>query len=237
MTRLFPLAVLALVGCTSNLDIGAGAAGLGGVDVYEKQFEWSEPEVCKTFLHRRIYDEAARVVSYEATAAGRELTATYEVDAGAALPLAIEIADDTGPLVSLRSSAKDLEVRDAQGEIALRVSGYADGPGETIERTQRSIEADSLDLLACTLPMRAELGYVPGFVRNIRDASSPTADGVVGSSSDAAQLVPWDGATTLLGAWVRQGMCLRVAGGAVDWHCGCFEVRDPVVGVVRGDCP
>ncbi len=237
MMRMFALATFALSGCAADLDIGSGASGLGGIDVYEKQFEWTEPEVCQTFLHRRVYDEAARVVSYEASAAGQELTATYEVDESNALPLAIEIAGDAGPLMSLRSSATDLEVRGASGELALRVTRYVDGPGEVVDRAPYAVEAETLALLACTLPMRTELGYVPGFVRNVRDAVGPNADGVAGSTSDAAQLVPWEGATTLLGAWVRQGMCLRVTDGAVDWHCGCFEVRAPVVGVVRGDCP
>jgi hypothetical protein len=237
MTRIIPVALFALAACTSELDIGAGAAALGGVDVYEKHFAWTEPEVCHTFLHRRVYDEAARVVSYEATALDRELTATYEVDEHAALPLAIEIGDENGPLVSLRASAQELQVRDAHGELALRVVGYAEGPGETVERTQRPIESAALALLACTLPMRAELGYVPGFIRNIRDAVAPTSDGVAGASSEPAPLVPWEGPVTLLGAWVRQGMCLRATDGAVDWRCGCFEVRDPIVGVVRGDCP
>ena len=116
--------------------------------------------------------------------------------------------------------------------------GYAEGPDETIERTPRPVAAASFALLACTLPMRAELGHVPGFVRNIRGAITPNADGVGGSSAEATPLVPWESPVSLLGSWVRQGMCLHsAADGSVDWHCGCFVVRDPIVGVVSGDCP
>jgi hypothetical protein len=239
MSSLITLLALAVpaIGCTSELEVGSGAAGLGGVDVYEKQFAWTEPEACQTYLHRRVYDEDARVVSYEATALDRELTATYLVDEAAALPLGIEISDHQGTLVTLRASAENLEVRDAHGELALKVLGYAEGPDETIERTQRPVDAASFALLSCTLPMRTELGRVPWFVRNVRDAITPNSAGVGGSSAEATPLVPWNSPVSLLGAWVRQGLCLRTcADGLVDWKCACFEVRDPIVGIVRGDC-
>lgn len=234
------LSVLALApasGCIADLDVGANTNALGGVDVYEKEFAWSEPEACQTFLHRRIYDEDARVVSYEALAQNHELTATYEADVRAPRPLSLELGDDRGTLLSLRASAEDLEVRDAHGEVVLHVVGYTEGRGETIVRTQRPVDAAPLALLSCTLPMRTELGYVPGFVRNIRDAIAPTSQGVGGSTSETAPLVSWNSSVSLLGAWLRQGLCLHAApDGSLDWQCGCFEVRDPLVGVVRGDC-
>lgn len=229
MTRLLLLAALA--GCTAPLEVGSGSAGLGGIDVYEKQFSWTEPEQCETFLHRRVYDEQARIVSYEA-----ERTISYMIDEADALPLAIAVDGDDGQ-VTLRASETDLEVRGAGGALALRIADYATGAGHVIDRAPVVIDPATLSLLACTLPMRTELGYVPGFVRNIRDASPPGADGVTGSSSEITPVLQWDGKTSFVGAWVRQALCLQAApDGGVEWSCGCFEVANPVVGVVRGHC-
>lgn len=235
LTRLMMLTALVMpgAGCGSGLDVGSGAAGLGGIDVYEKQFSWEEPELCETFLHRRVYDERAHVVSYEA-----ELTITYTVDEGAALPLGVEIYGDDGPLLSLHASENTLEVRGADDALALRVANYTEGTGDVTERATTPIDPASLSLLSCTLPMRTELGYVPGFVRNLRDAAAPGTNGVTGTSAETTPLLPWTGELSLLGAWVRQGMCLHSAGdGAVDWNCTCFEIANPVAGVVRGHCP
>lgn len=219
--------------CGAGLDVGSGAEGLGGVDVYEKQFTWEEPERCETFLHRRIYDEEARVVSYES-----DLTITYTIDETSALPLGVDVDGRDGSMLSLRASEDTLEVRGDGGALALRVAGYGQGEGTVTARSVMAADPEALLLLSCTLPMRTELGYVPGFVRNLRDASAPGATGVSGSTSESPPLLPWDSEVSLLGAWARQGICLDLASdGGLDWSCGCFEISNPVAGVVRGNCP
>lgn len=237
--RTIILATTALTGagCTDLLDIGSDSAGLGVVDVYGQQFTWQVPEPCATFLHRRAYDERARIVTYDANLGGHELSVTYFIDETATLPLGVELAQEGVSLASLWASAEVLEVRDADGEVALRVAGYTAGSGTTESLASLAVSSQALGLLKCALPMRPDLGYVPSFVRNLRDSNAPDGVGVVGSSADRPALLPdWNSAVSVLGAWVRQGSCLTSHDGLLGWNCPCFSILDPIAGLITGDC-
>lgn len=236
MTERFAILLLTFTAaCTTDFSIGSSSDRLGVVEVYESAFEWTAPEACDIVVHRRSYDDPAQVISYDVTLGGRELSATYAIATQATHPLAIDLADHDGIIASLEASEDELVVRDAVGELAISVGGYASGPGVVNKHAPLALPGAAIMLLRCTLPMRTELGYVPGFVRNRRGSQNPNADGVVGSSTTGEPLLEW--ALSPLGAWVRQGMCLTTDDeGSATWRCGCFRVVDPIAGEVNGEC-
>jgi hypothetical protein len=234
-------------GCAADPGIAGESAPQGVSQKYERSFSWGSPAPCDVFLHRRIVDEEARVVEYDARIGGRELAAIYSIDPDASLPLAVAVVEARGaPILLAAADDHRLQVMAPDGAMALEVADYDDpssgaspvsGPAAT-----DAADPDALALLRCALPIRAELGYVPAFLLNRAVAGHVAGQPDIGQSSAETQplLGSWDGQVTVLGAWVLQGMCLRIDGGAggagLEWGCGCFELDDPIAGTVIGTC-
>ena len=67
MMRKLAIALVLYAGCAGDpSDVVGGPQKIAVVDTYEKDFAFETPVPCKLLLHRRITDDEARYVEYDA---------------------------------------------------------------------------------------------------------------------------------------------------------------------------
>jgi len=200
------------------------------VDEYERRFTFSEPTPCDLFLHRRITDEAARIVEYDAKMATGERSLVYSIVKDDPLPLKAALYH--GNKETFRVELADHALRvDADGSPVLSVTGY---DLDAFATAAHAIDDDAgLALLACALPVHKELGAIPQFLLNRTSGGrDPNQPDVSQTSTSQQPILDWKGRVTLLGAYVLAGACLHTQ----DWQCPCLRYHDDIVGSVVGQC-
>lgn len=230
-TRAVAAAGLALAACAVD-EGGIGSQDQHDVvaDVYEREVAWPAPAACRAYLHQRVVDYVSYHVEYRAELDGDALAIVYGVRPEEARPLAVEVhAAGRGLLLALAADDATLEVAGAGGAPLLAVDGYTTRTADLAAAAP--LDPRALAALRCILPARAELGWVPGFLRNRREGAP--VGGVGQSSSAAPAVIPWDADLGLIGALARASLCLQPEG----WACGCFTLDDPIAGAVTGACP
>lgn len=215
------LSLLPLTATACAIDpIGSDEERVAVVDQYGREFRWDAPEACTVFLDRRITDQEARVVEYLARVDGAPASILYALHEGSELPVRVEVYAPGGAHLAIALDEERLVARGRDGEVALEVVGYAGGPDATEITVAAPIdEAALLALTACALPLRAELGPVPPFLRN-QDVPGRLSDDpdVSQGSSDARPILPWSGRASILGALLLQAACTQPDG----WACPCL---------------
>lgn len=241
MTRfelIFPLGSLLLFGCMSTdpeTGVQPGTDSIAVTEEYEQRFVWSEPVPCDVFLHRRMTDESARIVEYDARIGDREYSIMYSIQESDDLPLRVDLVGvNNDELFSLVADEETVRVLDEHGEVAFEVQGYAGPRGQTEVRDSGSIDAaGGLQLLACALPVRAQLGSVPAFLQNRASGGQLPSDPDVVAQPDAtAPIIDWQSKLAFLGVYLLGAACTQPGG----WDCACFEWDDQLAGKVTGWC-
>jgi hypothetical protein len=229
------------LGCAVD-PVGRQGSKIAVVDSYERDYSWTDPVPCELFLHRRVIDEEARFVEYDARIDGMEISAIYSIDAKAARPVIVEVyrgsPGSAQQSLHVEAAGHDLEVISDAG-LMMVVSGY-DGPSDSTTIQPRSVidDREGLTLLACALPVRTELGPVPQFLLNRssggRDPENPD---VSQSSSNEAPILNWTGAVSIAGAYLLEGACLlHGSQEKAGWDCPCLTGFESIAGPVNGWC-
>lgn len=222
--RLIACVVASSAACAAPLDVGSDEEGVAVVDRYEREFAWSSPDACRVYLDQRVTDQDARVVEYAAELDGEPVSIVYRLDEAAPRPVRVDVFAAAGPTLSAELDADHLVVRGADGEVALAVDGYGRGPADTLVDAVAPIdEASLLAVARCALPLRAELGPVPPFLRN-QDVPGRLGDApdVSQGTSDPPPILAWDGPVSILGALLLQAACTQPDG----WACPCLDWSD-----------
>jgi hypothetical protein len=222
------------LGCAGTPPVHSDHASVQVIEEYERDIAYTDPVQCNVFLHRRIIDDVARIVEYDARVHDQELSVTYSIEKGSPAPLKVSVYR-SAPGVFLESQASDHQLTVlVQNQPTLTVDAY-DGSSSMPVQGSQSVQDDAvLELLGCVLPMRAELGAIPAFLLN--RASSGALDGqpnISHQSSADQPILDWHGNVSMLGAFLLQGVCLR----SDAWSCPCFQWKDSIVGEVHGWCP
>lgn len=216
-------------------DAHSQADPIAVVEVYERHFRWTDPVPCEVFLHRRITDESARIVEYDARIGEREYSILYSVRSEDSHPLRVDVFEVTGGEgFSLEANEDTVRRLGLDGSLELEVFGYGAGRQHTNVRVVVESDADAARaLLGCALPLRGELGAVPQFLRN-RGAGGqvPGAPDIVALPGDAPPILEWRGALSFAGVFLREAACTTAGG----WSCPCFRWHDPIAGTVDGWC-
>lgn len=229
---------LVAVGCS-------GAPGIVGmvsshdsvVKLYAQDVQFDAPRACDVYLERRITDENARTVEYDAKINGHEASVVYSIVATDPYPLQVALYDATGMnTLTIGIADHTIEVLDGAANVVRVIDAYDGAQEDTTVRDSGQLDdSDGLTLLGCALADRKALGDVPAFLRNLASGGQVPGQPDVGQSSENAPpvLPDWKGGVSLLGAfWLASG-CL----GAEGWQCGCWQtMHDPVIGPVAGWC-
>jgi hypothetical protein len=232
--RIFFIGWLGFVACSEDTSLGSGNSGVGVVDTYEREFSFATPLPCKLFLHRRVTDEKARVVEYDARVGNSERSVVYSIVANDAYPLRADVYDGMGVRkFTVEADDHDLQVQ-VGDRTALVVTNYDGSAATTKTQLLAGIEdPDGLALLACALPIRTELGPVPAFLLNRASGGrDPNEPDLAHQSSDVQPILGWTGHVSILGAFKLEGACLEESG----WQCPCLRGRDTLVGPTAGWC-
>jgi hypothetical protein len=228
---------LALLSGCLEYDVESTPYSVAVVDEYEQPFHWDEPRPCDIFLHERVTDEESRFVEHHARVGDRELAILYSIaDPSEPHPLRVDVYELSGEQrLAITADDVNLVVRDALGDASYEVAEYDEAPPVTgIEAAGRPVnDPDALHLLGCALPLRAELGAVPAFLRNRATGGRlPEDPDVVEDSETSPPILEWNGEVTILGSLLLQAACVR----ADTWKCPCMSWHDNIAGTVPGWC-
>lgn len=238
MTRLGVMLALVLAGCSASdaSDVGSSSAHEAVIKVYDSEMTFSTPRSCDIYMQRRIADEAARTVEYDALVGGHAASIVYSVVKDDPFPLQVDLYDGRGVnTFSLLAADHSLQILGADGTLLRSVDGYDGNAADARVQNNGSIaDADGLTLLGCALADRT-FSDVPAFLRNLTSGGLVPGQTDVGQTMENAQpiLPDWKGSVSLLGAfWLGSG-CLTADG----WQCDCWQsMDDPVIGPVAGWC-